>query len=155
MHPQTQIYRNFAKVDYEVRQFLRIHLFIPLCQININGLIDKREPVVTRFSGTPNKRFPWVKALTIDFIKKLLPQYTQANLLTNSEKILITSYTNCDFFSALVREEVDCAMATYIWLENLSKTNPYKVYPDLDLEDFIVEDVMMLSKAELGPPSYF
>jgi hypothetical protein len=44
------------------------------------------------------------------------------------------------FFSALIRYNVDCTMATYKWLENISKTNSYKVYPDLDLENFHVEE---------------
>lgn len=57
----------------------------------IDGPTDKKEPVVVRFNGTPNQSIPWMKTMTIDFVKKLVPQDSEANLLANGEKILITS----------------------------------------------------------------
>lgn len=45
-------------------------------------------------------------------------------------------------------------MATYTWLENLSKTNPYKVYSDLDIEDFIVEEYDNVAKSGTGAPNH-
>ena len=53
-------------------------------------------------------------------------------------------------FSALVRGEVDCSMATYTWLENFSKENPYKIYPDSDLEDFHVENYDKGAESDTG-----
>lgn len=45
-------------------------------------------------------------------------------------------------------------MDTYTWLENLSKTNPYKVYSDLDIENFIVEEQDNVAKSETGSPNH-
>ena len=118
--------------------------------------MDER-PAVAGFNGTPNQSIPWIKAMTIDFLKKFIPQDKEANLLASGEKVLITSYdhpspTACDCFSSIIRGEVDCSMATYTWLENLAKENPYKIYPDSDMEDFHVEDYDKGAASGTGSP---
>ena len=43
-------------------------------------------------------------------------------------------------------------MATYTWLENLAKENPYKIHPDSDLEDLHVEDYYKGTGSGIGSP---
>jgi len=115
------------------------------------------KPAVAGFNGAPNQSIHWMKAMTIEFIKKFIPQDKEANLLANGEKIMVTSYdhpppTACDCFSSMIRGEIDCTRATFTWLENLAKENPYKIYPDSDLEDFHVEDYDKGAASGTGSP---
>lgn len=97
------------KQDGSIEYITPHHYVRLICGPTVN---DK--PTVAGFNGTPNQSIPWIKAMTIDFIKKFVPRDGEANLLANGEKILLTSYDhsppiNCDYFSALVRGEVDCS----------------------------------------------
>jgi hypothetical protein len=125
----------------------------------INGPTVDDKPAVSGFNGKPNQSIPWVKAMTVDFLKKFIPQDKEANLLANGEKIMVTSYdhpapTACDCFSALIRGEVDCSMATYQWLENLQKDNPYKIYPDSDAGNFDILDYDKGTASRSGSPNH-
>ena len=125
----------------------------------VNGPTVDDKPVVSGFNGKLNQSIPWVKAMTVDFLKKFIPQDKEANLLANGEKIMVTSYdhpapTTCDCFSALIRGEVDCSMATYQWLEHLQKDNPYKIYPDSDAGDFDILDYDKGATSRSGSPNH-
>ena len=58
----------------------------------INGPTVDDKPAVAGFNGTPNQSIPWIKAMTLEYIKKFVPQDNEANILANGKKILITSY---------------------------------------------------------------
>ena len=129
------------------------------CVRLINGpTVDDKSAVVS-FNGAPNQSIPWMKAMTIEFIKKFIPQDKEANLLAKGEKIMATSYdhpppTTCDYFSAIIGGEIDCTRATYTWLDNLAKENPYKIYPDSDLEYFHIKDYDEGEASGTGSPVF-
>ncbi|KAL6138156.1 hypothetical protein ACLB2K_063442 [Fragaria x ananassa] len=106
-----------------------------------------RTSIAISGNGRPNQSIPWMKAMTIAVIKDIVLRDYDSSLLASGEKIMVTCYNhpppeNCDFFTALMRKEVDCTLATTTWLEKVETEEKYKVsYPydsDLDNED---EDV--------------
>ena len=95
-------------------------------------------------NSRPNQSIPWMKAMSIAVIKDVVLRDYDLSLLASGEKIMVTCYNhpppeNCDFFTALIRKEVDCTLATTTWLEKVETEEKYKVsYPydsDLDNED--------------------
>ncbi|KAL6227709.1 hypothetical protein ACLB2K_001666 [Fragaria x ananassa] len=103
-----------------------------------------RTSIAISGNGRPNQSIPWMKAMTIAVIKDIVLRDYDSSLLASGEKIMVTYYNhpppeNCDFFTALMRKEVDCTLATTTWLEKVETEEKYKVsYPydsDLDNED--------------------
>ncbi|KAL6142327.1 hypothetical protein ACLB2K_060609 [Fragaria x ananassa] len=103
-----------------------------------------RTSIAISGNGRPNQSIPWMKAMTIAVIKDIVLRDYDSSLLASGEKIMVTCYNhpppeNCDFFTALMRKEVDCTLATTTWLEKVETEEKYKVsYPydsDLDNED--------------------
>ncbi|KAL6183857.1 hypothetical protein ACLB2K_045267 [Fragaria x ananassa] len=93
-------------------------------------------------NGRPNQSIPWMKAMTIANIKDVVLRDYDSSILASREKIMVTCYNhppleNCDFFTALMRKEVDCTLATTTWLEKVKKNEKYKIsHPfDSDLDD--------------------
>ncbi|KAL6223175.1 hypothetical protein ACLB2K_006564 [Fragaria x ananassa] len=103
-----------------------------------------RTSIAISGNGRPNQSIPWMKAMTIAVIKDIVLRDYDSSLLASGEKIMVTCYNhpppeNCDFFTALMRKEVDCTLATTTWIEKVETEEKYKVsYPydsDLDNED--------------------
>ncbi|KAL6130306.1 hypothetical protein ACLB2K_068687 [Fragaria x ananassa] len=101
-----------------------------------------QKPAITSGNGRPNQSIPWMKAMAIAVIKDIVLRDYESSLLASGEKIMITCYNhpppkNCDFFTALMRNEVDCTLATTKWLEKVETEEKYKIsYPyDSDLDD--------------------
>ncbi|KAK9923007.1 hypothetical protein M0R45_031443 [Rubus argutus] len=120
--PPEWIQRQDGSVEY-IAPYYYVRL--------INGPTVDDKPAVAGFNGAPNQSIPWMKTMTIEFIKKFITQDKEANLLANGEKIMVTSYdhpppTACDCFSSIIRGEIDCTRTTFTWLENLEKKIPTK-----------------------------
>ncbi|KAL6144083.1 hypothetical protein ACLB2K_054778 [Fragaria x ananassa] len=101
-----------------------------------------QKPVIASGNGRPNQSIPWMKAMTKAIIKDVVLRDYDSSLLASGEKIMVTCYIypppeNCDFFTALMRKEVDCTLATTTWLEKVETDKKYKIsYPyDLDLDN--------------------
>ncbi|KAL6138579.1 hypothetical protein ACLB2K_063860 [Fragaria x ananassa] len=101
-----------------------------------------QKPAITSGNGRPNQSIPWMKAMAIAVIKDIVLRDYESSLLASGEKIMVTCYNhpppeNCDFFTALMRNEVDCTLATTKWLEKVETEEKYKIsYPyDSDLDD--------------------
>ncbi|KAL6194152.1 hypothetical protein ACLB2K_035236 [Fragaria x ananassa] len=107
-------------------------------------LIQSPVQKTTMASGNerPNQSIPWMKAMTIVIIKDVVLRDYDSSLLASGEKIMVTCYNhpppeNCDFFTALMRKEVDCTLASTTWLEKVETEDKYKIsYPyDSDLDN--------------------
>lgn len=62
-----------------------------------------------------------MKTMTIANIKNVVLKDYDSSLLASREKIMVTCYNhspleNYDFFTALMRKEIDCTLATTTWL---------------------------------------
>ncbi|KAL6204708.1 hypothetical protein ACLB2K_021975 [Fragaria x ananassa] len=101
-----------------------------------------QKPPIASGNGRPNQSIPWMKAMTIAIIKDVVLRDYDSSLLASGEKIMVTCYNhpppeNCDFFTALMRKEVDCTLATTTWLEKVETDDKYKIsyLYDSDLDD--------------------
>ena len=83
-------------------------------------------PANTWGNGKPNQSIEWMKAMAIVNIKKVVLHDYNASLLEKGEKIMVTYSNppppeNCDFCTALIRNEVDCSLATTKWMEKIER----------------------------------
>ncbi|KAL6220401.1 hypothetical protein ACLB2K_008157 [Fragaria x ananassa] len=101
-----------------------------------------QKPAVVGGNGRLNQSISWMKAMAIAIIKDVVLRDYDSSILASGEKIMVTCYNhppleNCDFFTAFMRKEVDCILATTIWLEKDENDEKYKnSYPfDSDLDN--------------------
>ena len=77
--------------------------------------------------------------MTIVNIRKVVLQDHDTILLASGEKIMVTRYDHpppedCNFFTALMRKEVDCTLATTKWMDEIERKGRYSFSDDSDLE---------------------
>ncbi|PRQ21805.1 putative nucleotidyltransferase, Ribonuclease H [Rosa chinensis] len=98
------------------------------------------QPACVGYNGQPNSSIPWMKAMTLEYIKKIISEDTYNTFLAAGEKIIITAYdhpdvVSSDLFLSLTRKEIDSTLACLRWVEKLETDNHYKMYVDTDVED--------------------
>ncbi|XP_061988351.1 uncharacterized protein LOC133706818 [Rosa rugosa] len=105
-------------------------------------IIQRRylQPACVGYNGQPNSSIPWMKAMALEYIKKIISEDTKNTFLAAGEKTIITAYdhpdvVSRDIFLSLTRKEIDSTLACLQWVERLETDSHYKMYVDTDVED--------------------
>ena len=80
-----------------------------------------------------------MKAMAIASIKNVVLWDHNSSLLASGEKILVTHFNplppeQCDFYTALIRNEVDCSLETTKWMDKIERERKYSFSDDSYLD---------------------
>ena len=110
-------------------------------------------PAMPEHNGEPNRSIAWMKAMSLEYIRRIIIDDIAATYLASGDKIIIATYDHpdaisCDLFQKIKRKEINTTLACAQWTEKIENDKHYKMYDDTDMEDICSEVPVLGNNSE-------